>query len=47
LVNQAAYSFNNWFGVKPNTEKVLSDLKSLWPNSSSLFQAQYVLVARP
>ena len=29
LVNQAAYSFNNWFGVKPNTEKVLSDLKSL------------------
>ena len=29
LVNQAAYSFNNWFGVKPNTDKVLSDLKSL------------------
>ena len=29
LVNQAAYSFNNWFGVKPNTDKVLSDLRSL------------------
>ena len=29
LVNQAAYSFNYWFGVKPNTDKVLSDLKSL------------------
>jgi len=29
LVNQAAYSFNNWFGVKPNTYKALIDLKSL------------------
>jgi hypothetical protein len=47
LVNQAAYSFNNWFGVKPNTDKALIDLKSLWPNSFSLFQAQFAQAARP
>ena len=29
LVNQAAYSFDIWFGVKPKTEQVLEDIKAL------------------
>ena len=29
LVNQAAHSFNLWFGVFPATEEVLEDIKSL------------------
>jgi len=29
LLNQAAYSFDIWFGVKPKTDNVLEDIKSL------------------
>jgi len=29
LVNQAAYSFNIWFGIMPETQKVIEDLRSL------------------
>ena len=29
LLNQAAYSFDTWFGVKPETQSVLEDIRAL------------------